>query len=167
MQSLSHISVGIAIQALSQMSSFTIMFLKYDLSHQSPWLLLKEALTTSLCVEYCYVLLPWPWQMQSCQMACSYRPSPYPCCCLVAAFLLLPHITGQPWMDLHQQGSYQLVCTWPPPVGFLSTFVLSRAASHLLQEIPVGIKLLDFFVPSLRPFSGMMNTENADMLLAC
>ena len=70
-------------------------------------------------------------------------------------------------MDLHQQGSSQLVCTGSPPVGFLSTFVLSRAASHLLQEIPVGIKLLDFFVPSLTPFSGMMNTENTDMLLAC
>lgn len=70
-------------------------------------------------------------------------------------------------MDLHQQGCSQLVCACPPPVGFLSTFVLLCPASHLLKEIHVGIKLLGGFVPFLRHFSSMMDTENTDTLLAC
>lgn len=97
------------------------------------------------------------------QIACSYRPSPYPHCCLFAAFLLLPHITQQPWIDLHQQSSSQLVCTYPPPVGFLSPMSYRTA----FEGDPYRHQITRFFVPSLRQFSNMMDTENTDMLLSC
>lgn len=145
MQSLSHFSVGIPIQALSELFSSTTMFPNYDLSQQPPWLLLKEAFSALLFAEYCCDLLSWSWQMQPWKRACFHGPSSCPHCCPDAA---LPSFVSQ---DSHgwtftSKAVHRFFCPFCPPDGFLSTFVLSCPISHFLK-IAVGIKLLGVLSP--------------------
>lgn len=77
-------------------------------------------------------LFPWAILLPTCLSCCSHP---------------LLHITGQPWVNLHHQGSSRMFCMFPPPDSFLSTSVLSCPISHLLKKIPIDIKLPEFLSP--------------------
>lgn len=126
------------------------MFLKHDYSHQPLWLLLKEALSTPLSAEYCCDLLSWPWQMQAWQRACFHGPSSSPHCCPAPALLCLisQHSHGRTFTS---KAAPRYSACFIPLMAFSAPLLFHVPCLHLLK-IPVSIKLLGFFVPSLRHF---------------
>lgn len=165
MQSLSHISVGIPIQALSQMSSFTIMFLKCNLSHQS-----HDCYSRKLSLHHCML-----------NTAVSFfhsldKYSPVKRLVPVGHHPIHTAVLSQPSSSssLISQASHGWTSParrFPAGLHVSSSCGLPKHlrsfTSHHLKEIPVDIRLLGFFVLSLRHFSSMMDTKHTDMLLAC
>lgn len=149
MQSLSHISVGIPIQALSQMSSFTIMFLKCNLSHQP-----HDCYSRKLLLHHCMLntavsffhrltnvvlwnsLFLWAITLPKLLSCRSHPPPPS----YHRPAMDGPSPARQFPAGLHVSSS----CGLPKH--------LRSFTSHLLKEIPVDIRLLGVFRPLFKTF---------------